>query len=29
VRLTDGLATQWFIGLTDAQRALPWFFLTG
>jgi DNA-binding NtrC family response regulator len=29
VRLTDGLATQWFVGLTDAQRALPWFFLTG
>ncbi|WP_341889733.1 sigma-54 dependent transcriptional regulator [Variovorax sp. YR752] len=29
VRLTDGLATQWFIGLADAQRALPWFFLTG
>jgi len=29
VRLTDGLATQWFVGLTDAQRAQPWFFLTG
>ncbi len=29
VRLTDGLATHWFVGLTDAQRALPWFFLTG
>ena len=29
VRLTDGLATQWFMELTVAQRALPWFFLTG
>ena len=29
VRLMDGLATQWFVGLTDVQRALPWFFLTG
>ncbi len=29
VRLTDGLATHWFTGLPDAQRALPWFFLTG
>jgi DNA-binding NtrC family response regulator len=29
VRLTDGLATHWFVGLSDAQRSLPWFFLTG
>ncbi len=29
VRLTDGLATHWFTDLPDAQRALPWFFLTG
>lgn len=29
VRLTDGLATQWFIELPAAQRELPWFFLTG
>ena len=29
VRLTDGLATHWFIDLPEAQRALPWFFLTG
>jgi DNA-binding NtrC family response regulator len=29
VRLTDGLATRWFVELPDAQRALPWFFLTG
>ena len=29
VRLTDGLATRWFIDLPEAQRALPWFFLTG
>ena len=29
VRLTDGLATHWFVGLPEAQRALPWFFLTG
>jgi DNA-binding NtrC family response regulator len=29
VRLTDGLATQWFVDLPEAQRALPWFFLTG
>jgi DNA-binding NtrC family response regulator len=29
VRLTDGLATQWFMELAEAQRALPWFFLTG
>jgi DNA-binding NtrC family response regulator len=29
VRLTDGLATRWFVDLPEAQRALPWFFLTG
>ena len=29
VRLTDGLATHWFVDLPEAQRALPWFFLTG
>ena len=29
VRLTDGLATRWFMDLPDTQRALPWFFLTG
>jgi DNA-binding NtrC family response regulator len=29
VRLTDGLATQWFKELPQAQRELPWFFLTG
>ena len=29
VRLTDGLSTHWFIDLPEAQRALPWFFLTG
>ncbi len=29
VRLPDGLATHWFIGLPAAIRALPWFFLTG
>ena len=29
VRLTDGLATHWFIELSAALRALPWFFLTG
>jgi DNA-binding NtrC family response regulator len=29
VRLMDGLATQWFLELNAAQRALPWFFLTG
>jgi DNA-binding NtrC family response regulator len=29
VRLTDGLATQWFIDLPAAQRDRPWFFLTG
>ena len=29
VRLTDGLATRWFMDLPETQRALPWFFLTG
>lgn len=29
VRLTDGLATHWFVDLPEVQRALPWFFLTG
>lgn len=29
VRLTDGLATRWFMELPDTKRALPWFFLTG
>ena len=29
VRLPDGLATQWFTGLSDEVRAVPWFFLTG
>lgn len=29
VRLSDGLASRWFVGLQPAQRALPWFFLTG
>ncbi len=29
VRLSDGLATHWFVGLPEVQRALPWFFLTG
>lgn len=29
VRLTDGLASHWFVDLPEAQRALPWFFLTG
>ncbi len=29
VRLTDGLATHWFVELPEVQRALPWFFLTG
>ena len=29
VRLPDGLATDWFVGLPAAARALPWFFLTG
>jgi len=29
VRLTDGLATHWFMDLPAPQRELPWFFLTG
>lgn len=29
VRLPDGLATQWYVGLSESRRALPWFFLTG
>jgi DNA-binding NtrC family response regulator len=29
VRLPDGLATEWFVGLPASLRALPWFFLTG
>lgn len=29
VRLPDGLATEWFVTLPAAVRALPWFFLTG
>ncbi len=29
VRMTDGLATHWFVALPESQRALPWFFLTG
>lgn len=29
VRLPDGLATHWYGKLAAAQRALPWFFLTG
>lgn len=29
VRLPDGLASRWYVGLPEAQRALPWFFLTG
>lgn len=29
VRLPDGLATEWFVDLPPAIRALPWFFLTG
>jgi len=29
VRLPDGLATEWFADLPLAQRAPPWFFLTG
>lgn len=29
VRLPDGLATHWFVGLPATVRALPWFFLTG
>jgi DNA-binding NtrC family response regulator len=29
VRLPDGLATDWFVQLPAAARAMPWFFLTG
>jgi DNA-binding NtrC family response regulator len=29
VRLTDGLATDWFVKLPATVRAMPWFFLTG
>lgn len=29
VRLTDGLATDWFVNLPATVRAMPWFFLTG
>ena len=29
VRLFDGLATRWFVELPEAQRSMPWFFLTG
>lgn len=29
VRLPDGLATEWFATLAPAERAIPWFFLTG
>jgi DNA-binding NtrC family response regulator len=29
VRLTDGLATEWFVQLPVVVRAMPWFFLTG
>lgn len=29
VRLTDGMATAWFVDLPAPVRALPWFFLTG
>lgn len=29
VRLSDGLATEWFATLAPAERAIPWFFLTG
>jgi DNA-binding NtrC family response regulator len=29
VRLADGLASRWFVDLPAAQRAMPWFFLTG
>lgn len=29
VRLPDGLATEWFVTLPAAVRAMPWFFLTG
>jgi DNA-binding NtrC family response regulator len=29
VRLSDGLATQWFRELPASVRAVPWYFLTG
>lgn len=29
VRLPDGMASEWFAELPAAQRANPWFFLTG
>ena len=29
VRLTDGLASHWFMELPESQRAVPWYFLTG
>ena len=29
VRLSDGLATRWFMDLSATQRGMPWFFLTG
>lgn len=29
VRLPDGLATEWFVGLPVGLRSRPWFFLTG
>lgn len=29
VRLPDGLATDWFVQLPAAARAMPWFFVTG
>ena len=29
VRLVDGLVTHWFVELSEAQRTMPWFFLTG
>ena len=29
VRLGDGLASAWYVGLPASVRAIPWFFLTG
>ncbi len=29
VRLGDGIATHWFLQLSDELRQIPWFFLTG
>ncbi len=29
VRLSDGVATHWYLDLSEAARRLPWFFLTG